>query len=136
MKLLLFPLVTIIVFALNTLSEHTTIYAIKPIVQVSPECGKLSDHRVNFTVNGFNRDGNVYWEFINSTGFVDPYGYFATNNTGGFDDYVIADDIYPDDYVISFFDDKNNDFMKDDNGVEVNVTYSIPCKSPLLDKFH
>ena len=125
MKLLLFPLIIIIVFILNTLSEHATIYAIEPIVQVSPECGKLSDHRVNFTVNGFNRNGNVYWEFINSTGFVDPYGYFATNNTGGFDDYVIADDIYRDDYVISFFDDKNNDYNLGKGGKEIKLEYII-----------
>ena len=134
MKLLRFPLIILILYTLNTLVEPSHIYAVKPIVQVSPDCGKLSDHRVNFTANGFNRDGNIYWEFINSTGFVDSYGYFATNSTGGFDDYIIADDIYPDNYVISFFDDKNNDYIKDDNGIEVNVTYSIPCKSSFLTR--
>jgi len=43
------------------------------------------------TVNGFNKDGNVYWEFIKSNGYMDYYGYFDTNATGWFDDYIFAD---------------------------------------------
>ena len=36
-----------------------------PIVKILPECGTLKDHRINFTVNGFNSNGNIYWEIIN-----------------------------------------------------------------------
>ena len=36
-----------------------------PIVRISPEC-RTRDHRIDFTVNGFNPNGNVHWEFVNS----------------------------------------------------------------------
>lgn len=107
-------------------------YSTSPIVKISPECGTLRDHRINFTVNGFNSNGNIYWEFINSTGVVDTYGYFNSNGTGGFNDYIIADDLFPDNYTLRFFDDKNNDYIKDSNGTEVILNYEIPCNRVLF----
>lgn len=103
-----------------------------PIVKISPECGTLKDHRINFTVNGFNSNGNIHWEFINSTGVVDTFGYFDSNETGGFNDYIIADDMQPDNYTLRFFDDKNNDYIKDMNGKEIIINYEIPCNSVLF----
>ena len=103
-----------------------------PIVKISPECGTLKDHRINFTVNGFNSNGNIYWEFINSTGVVDTFGYFDSNDTGGFNDYIIADSMQPDNYTLRFFDDKNNDYIKDINGKEIIINYEIPCNSVLF----
>lgn len=100
-----------------------------PIVKISPECGTLKDHRINFTVNGFNSNGNIYWEFINSTGEVDTFGYFDSNGTGGFNDYIIADSMQPDNYTLRFFDDKNNDYFKDIDGKEIIINYEIPCNS-------
>lgn len=79
------------------------------------------------TINGFNKNGSVYWEFINSRGIIDTFGYFSTNNTGGFDDYTIADDFLYDTYTTRFFDDNNNDYIKDVGGRELNATYTIPC---------
>jgi hypothetical protein len=111
---------------LNLLNYHT-IEANRPIVDVEPDCGVLRDHRINMTINGFNKNGNVYWEFINSKGFMDYYGYFDTNATGGFNDFTIADGFLIDTYIIRFFDDKNNDYIKDPNGIEMNLTYTIPC---------
>jgi len=106
---------------------YQNIDAKRLIVDIEPDCGKLKDHRINMTVNGFNKDGNVYWEFIKSDGYMDYYGYFDTNATGGFNDYTIADGLYPDNYTLRFFDDKNNDYIKDKNGLEMNLTYMIPC---------
>ncbi len=111
---------------LNSLN-YQAIDAIRPIADIEPECGVLRDHRINMTVNGFNKNGNVYWEFINSKGFMDPYGYFDTNTTGGFNDFTFADGFSPDTYIVRFFDDKNNDYVKDPNGVEISLTYTIPC---------
>ena len=64
-------------------------------VDIEPDCRELKDHRFDMTVNGFNKDGNVYWEFIKSNGYMDYYGYFDTNATGWFDDYIFADGLYP-----------------------------------------
>ena len=111
------------------------IYSISPIVKISPECGRLGDHRINFTVNGFSNNSNIYWEFINSTGTVDTYGYFDSNETGGFDDYIIADGMFPDDYTVKFFDDENNDYIKDSNGKEVILKYEIPCDKVVFGKY-
>ena len=112
--------------------EITLIYPNSPIVKISPECGTLRDHRINFTVNDFNSNGNIYWEFINSSGIVDTYGYFDSNKTGGFNDYIIADGMQPDNYTLRFFDDKNNDYLIDLNGKEVILNYEIPCNSVLF----
>ena len=106
---------------------YQNIDANRLIVDIEPDCGKLKDHRINMTGNGFNKDGNVYWEFIKSDGYMDYYGYYDTNATGGFNDYTIADGLYPDTYTLRFFDDKNNDYIKDTNGLEMNLTYMIPC---------
>ncbi|MDX1372503.1 MAG: hypothetical protein R3321_08525, partial [Nitrososphaeraceae archaeon] len=83
---------------------------------------------VNLSINGFNKNGSVYWEFINSKGIVDTFGYFSTNGTGGFNDYTIADDFSYDTYTVRFIDDKNNDYIADIGGKEINSTYSIPCE--------
>jgi hypothetical protein len=127
---LLLYLSFIISFLLSV--EIALIYSTTPTVKISPECGTLRDHRINFTVNGFNSNGNIYWEFINSTGIVDTYGYFDSNGTGGFNDYIIADGMQPDNYTLRFFDDKNNDYVIDPNGKEVILKYEIPCNSVLF----
>ncbi|MFB5599961.1 MAG: hypothetical protein ACE5SW_07020 [Nitrososphaeraceae archaeon] len=103
------------------------IFALKPMAIIDPVCHNEDEERINMTINGFNKNSSVYWEFINSKGIVESFGYFDTNTTGGFHDYTIADDFPPDNYIVSFFDDKNNDFIKDIDGVELNATYSIPC---------
>ena len=122
----------IILFFLLNVGGIALTYSTSPIVKISPECGTLRDHRINFTVNGFNSNGNIYWEFINSTGVVDTYGYFNSNGTGGFNDYIIADDLFPDNYTLRFFEDKNNDYIKDSNGTEVILNYKIPCNRVLF----
>ena len=122
----------IISFFLLSVGGIILTYSTSPIVKISPECGTLRDHRINFTVNGFNSNGNIYWEFVNSTGVVDTYGYFDSNGTGGFNDYIIADGMQPDNYTLRFFDDKNNDYIKDSNGREVILNYEIPCNSVLF----
>ena len=111
------------------------IYSTSPIVKISPECGSLGDHRINFTVNGFNNNSNIYWEFINSTGTVDTYGYFDSNETGGFNDYIIADGMFPDDYTVKFFDDANNDYIKDSKGKEIILKYEIPCDKVVFGQY-
>ena len=126
-NLFILLLFLIIFLSSSSFLNYHNIDANRPIADLEPDCGVLRDHRINMTVNGFNENGNVYWEFINSKGFVDPFGYFDTNATGGFDDYTIAEEMLPDTYIVRFFDDKNNDYIKDPNGAEVNVTYTIPC---------
>ena len=103
-----------------------------PIVKIFPDCGALSDHKIFFTVNGFSPNGNVHWEFIDSKGNIDSYGYFETDEFGGFEEYIIAEVIKPDIYTLRFFDDKNNNFLKDFNGSEVIINYQVPCANPIF----
>ena len=112
--------------------ETALTYSILLLLSKYHQKAVLRDHRINFTVNGFNSNGNIYWEFINSTGVVDTYGYFNSNGTGGFNDYIIADGLFPDNYTLRFFDDKNNDYIKDSNGTEVILNYEIPCNRVLF----
>ncbi|MDX1373060.1 MAG: hypothetical protein R3321_11350, partial [Nitrososphaeraceae archaeon] len=118
-----------IIFLLN--GQHIfaqPVTSIIPNVQISPSCHDENEQRVNLSINGFNKNGSVYWEFINSKGIVDTFGYFGTNGTGGFNDYTIADDFSYDTYTVRFIDDKNNDYIKDIGGKEMNSTYTIPCE--------
>lgn len=48
------------------------------------------DHRIDFTVNGFTPNGNVHWEFVDSNGNINAYGYFETDEFGGFHAFVIT----------------------------------------------
>src|SRR5215210_6897845 len=122
-----------IFFSLCVIIEQIqSISAQSPTIQIFPECGALSDHKIFFTVNGFNPNGNVHWEFIDSKGKIDSYGYFETDEFGGFEEYIIAEVIKPDIYTLRFFDDKNNNFLKDFNGSEVIINYQIPCANPIF----
>src|SRR5829696_4756087 len=130
--LLSFVFLTISFFIYSIKMEIIPIVAEPPIVKIFPDCGALSDHKIFFTVNGFNPNGNVHWEFIDSKGNIDSYGYFETDGFGGFNEFIIADEMTPDIYILRFFDDKNNNFIKDPNGSEVIINYQIPCANPIF----
>lgn len=132
--LLLLSLVslTISFFIYDIKVEIVPIVAESPIVKIFPECGALSDHKIFFEVTGFSPNGNVHWEFIDSKGNIDSYGYFETDEFGGFEEYIIAEVTKPDIYILRFFDDKNNNFLKDFNGSEVIINYQIPCANPIF----
>ena len=123
---------TISFFIYSIKAEIIPIVAEPPIVKIFPDCGALSDHKIFFTVIGFSPNGNVHWEFIDSKGNIDSYGYFETDEFGGFEEYIIAEVIKPDIYTLRFFDDKNNNFLKDFNGAEVIINYQIPCANPIF----
>ena len=66
------------------------------IVRSSPEFVTMRDHRIYFTVNGFNPNVNFYWKFVNSKGNIDTYGYLELMSLwGGVDQYIIADKMKP-----------------------------------------
>lgn len=132
--LLLLSLVslTISFFIYDIKVEIVPIVAESPIVKIFPECGALSDHKIFFEVTGFSPNGNVHWEFIDSKANIDSYGYFETDEFGGFEEYIIAEVTKPDIYILRFFDDKNNNFLKDFNGSEVIINYQIPCANPIF----
>jgi hypothetical protein len=119
-------------FIYNVKVEIVPITAETPIVKIFPDCGALNDHKIFLKVTGFSPNGNVHWEFIDSKGNIDSYGYFETNEFGGFEEYIIADVIKPDVYILRFFDDKNNNFLKDFNGLEVIINYPIPCANTIF----
>src|SRR5680860_1456217 len=96
---------TISFFKDSIKAEIVPIFAESPTVKIFPNCGALSDHKIFFTVTSFSPNGNVHWEFIDSKGNIDSYGYF---------------------------DDKNNNFLKDFNGSEVIINYQIPCANPIF----
>jgi len=132
--LLLLSLVslTISFFIYDIKVEIVPIVAESPIVKIFPDCGALSNHKIFFEVTGFSPNGNVHWEFIDSKANIDSYGYFETDEFGGFEEYIIAEVTKPDIYILRFFDDKNNNFLKDFNGSEVIINYQIPCANPIF----
>jgi len=123
---------TISFFIYDIKVEIVPIVAESPIVKIFPDCGALSNHKIFFEVTGFSPNGNVHWEFIDSKANIDSYGYFETDEFGGFEEYIIAEVTKPDIYILRFFDDKNNNFLKDFNGSEVIINYQIPCANPIF----
>ena len=55
-------------------------------IVISPDCGPQSGFEINFNVNGFEANSNVYWVIMHQdTDNVSSMGYYKTNSTGGFE---------------------------------------------------
>ena len=119
-------------FTISITLETASVNAESPIAKLSLECGILRDHRIDFTVNGYTPNGNVHWEFVDSNGNINAYGYFETDEFGRFYEYIITDKMTPDTYFLRNFDDNNNDFIKNSNGSKVILNYQIPCDNVIF----
>ncbi len=109
----------------------------QPTVFVSPPCGPTSGFSLVFNANGFTPNGNVHWQVHRPTGeqTYGPYGYFATNATGGFLEPTGIEEgvepgtevIPPGTYVLQFFDDLNLDGRADPGAKRTNAMVKVPC---------
>ena len=109
-------------FVLNAFAE--------PKVDISPTCGP---HEPGFNIvinaNGFKANSTVAYKFVGSDSRIPLYGYFETNNTGGFNDVTFADDLVEDKYKLYFADDANSDGVFDVGAKRVYANVSIPCQN-------
>ena len=114
--------------AISVLIFYATPVLSAPIVQVSPTCGP-ADPGFNIVINanGFGPNSNVNWKLIDSHNGIPLYGYFQTNNTGGFNDVTFADDLKADNYKMAFGTDSNNDNKFDAGAPIVFANITIPC---------
>ncbi len=103
---------------------------LKPNVKVSPACGDTSGYGMELNVNGFEPNSNVGWKLVHPETQTSPtYGYFATNNTGGFSEpEYIEGELEEGKYEIQFFDDADNDGKADQGKKEFIVSMSTPCE--------
>ena len=103
---------------------------LKPNVKVSPACGDTSGYGMELNVNGFEPNSNVGWKLVHpETQTSSTYGYFATNNTGGFtESEYIEGELEEGKYEIQFFDDADNDGKADQGKKEFIVSMSVPCE--------
>ena len=103
---------------------------LKPNVKVSPACGDTSGYGMELNVNGFEPNSNVGWKLVHPETQTSPtYGYFATNNTGGFtESEYIEGELEEGKYEIQFFDDADNDGNADQGKREFIVAMTVPCK--------
>lgn len=103
---------------------------LKPNVKVSPACGDTSGYGMELNVNGFEPNSNVGWKLVHpETQTSSTYGYFATNNTGGFtESEYIEGELEEGKYEIQFFDDADNDGKADQGKKEFIVSMSTPCE--------
>ena len=101
----------------------------EPTVDISPACGP---HEPGFNIvinaNGFSANSTVAYKFVGSDSKIPLYGYFETNQTGGFNDVTFADDLLPDKYKLYFADDANSDGVFDIGAKRVYANVSIPCE--------
>ena len=101
----------------------------EPIVDISPTCGP-SEPGFNIVINanGFKANSTVAYKFVDSNSKIPLYGYFETNQTGGFNDVTFADDLLPDKYKLYFADDTNSDGVFDIGAKRIYANVSIPCQ--------
>ena len=101
----------------------------EPTVDISPTCGP---HEPGFNIvinaNGFKANSTVAYKFVDSDSKIPLYGYFETNQTGGFNDVTFADDLRPDKYKLYFADDANSDGVFDIGAERIYANVSIPCQ--------
>jgi hypothetical protein len=101
----------------------------EPVVDISPTCGP---HEPGFNIvinaNGFKANSTVAYKFVDSNSKIPLYGYFDTNQTGGFNDVTYADDLLPDKYKLYFADDANSDGVFDIGAKRIYANVSIPCQ--------
>jgi len=100
----------------------------EPIVDISPTCGP---HEPGFNIvinaNGFKPNSTVDYKFVDSESKIPLYGYFETNNTGGFNEVTFADDLKDGNYKMYFADDANNDNVFDIGAKRIYANVTIPC---------
>lgn len=100
----------------------------EPKVDISPTCGPHEPgFNIVLNVNGFTPNSTVAYKFVTSDSKIPLYGYFETNNTGGFNEVTFADDLQPDNYKLYFGDDTNSDGAFDIGAKRVYANLSIPC---------
>jgi hypothetical protein len=111
------------------------VYCISPIlaepaVDISPTCGP-SEPGFNIVINanGFLPNSTVGYKFVTSDSKIPLYGYFETNQTGGFNDVTFADDLKPGKYKLYFADDADADGAFDIGAKRVYANISLPCAS-------
>jgi hypothetical protein len=101
----------------------------EPKVDISPTCGP---HEPGFNIvinaNGFKANSTVAYKFVGSDSKIPLYGYFETNQTGGFNDVTFADDLKEDKYKLYFADDANSDGVFDIGAKRIYANVSIPCQ--------
>ena len=123
---------TAIVFALGIFSVGGVLVShafAEPKVDISPTCGPAEPgFNIVINANGFKANSNVAYKFVGSDSKIPLYGYFETNNTGGFNDVTFADDLKEDKYKMYFADDANSDGAFDIGAKKVYANVSIPCQ--------
>ena len=123
---------TAIVFALGIFSVGGVLVShafAEPKVDISPTCGPAEPgFNIVINANGFKANSNVAYKFVGSDSKIPLYGYFETNNTGGFNDVTFADDLKEDKYKLYFADDANSDGAFDIGAKKVYANVSIPCQ--------
>ena len=101
----------------------------EPKVDISPTCGPAEPgFNIVINANGFKANSNVAYKFVGNDSKIPLYGYFETNNTGGFNDVTFADDLKEDKYKLYFGDDSNSDGTFDIGAKRIYANVSIPCQ--------
>ena len=101
----------------------------EPKVDISPTCGPAEPgFNIVINANGFKANSTVAYKFVGNDSKIPLYGYFETNNTGGFNDVTFADDLREDKYKLYFGDDSNSDGTFDIGAKRIYANVSIPCE--------
>ena len=120
----------IVTFSIFAAANITILPAFaEPTVDISPTCGPPEPgFNIVINANGFKANSTVAYKFVDSNSKIPLYGYFETNQTGGFNDVTFADDLLPDKYKLYFADDANSDGVFDIGAKRIYANVSIPCQ--------
>ncbi|HEU5461283.1 MAG TPA: hypothetical protein VFU79_03320 [Nitrososphaeraceae archaeon] len=118
------------VLSFNLYFPMVNVFAESKVV-ISSSCGPEEGINININANGFFPNSNVSWVMFDPQ--LNPLhnGYFATNNTGGFNEDTFAEPSLPGEHTIVFFDDSNLNYRMDNEKNTAPVPITIQC--PLED---
>ena len=97
-------------------------------VTISPVCKSLEGFGINIQASGFAPDSSVSWIMLDKNNTQLSNGYFATDNTGSFNENTHIEDNNLNNYRFIFFDDSNTNYQRDINGSVYEEFLSNPCK--------
>ena len=119
-------IITLGMLGMASIAVTTTLA--EPLVDISPTCGP-SEPGFNIVINanGFMPNSTVAYKFVTSENKIPLYGYFETNQTGGFNDVTFADDLLPGKYKLYFGDDANADGVFDIGAKRIYQNITLPC---------
>jgi hypothetical protein len=99
-----------------------------PFLNVSPTCGpSKSGFNIQANASGFEPNAQINWKLNTIENKTPTYGYFQSNNAGGFNESVFVGDLRDGHYKMYFGTGSNVNVFIDANSYLAYANITMPC---------